>query len=158
MEDLKNEKNSSRKTNKLKYPIIGLALFMLGVLTLFGIRFTTYKSDDVHFHANFALYINGTKDDFKNFSFYKEVAACDVHNIDDVEARVHMHDNNPGLIHVHAHGVSWGAFFSNLGYTLGNKAVTTDAGTYIDGQDGNSLKFLLNGEKVSSIQNKLIKT
>ncbi len=158
MVDVKSEKNAIKTKRKLNYVVLGLAMFLLGAFTMFGFRFATFEPDDVHFHANFALYINGTKDEFKNFTFYKEVAACSVHNEDDVESRVHMHDENPSLVHVHAHGVTWGAFFSNLGYTLGNKAITTDDGTFVDAQGGNALSFILNGEQVKSIQNKLIQS
>ena len=48
-----------------------------------------------------------------------------------------------------------GALFANLGYTLGNKVVTTDNGVFVDGQEG-KLHFHLNGESVDVIANKVI--
>jgi len=127
-----------------------------GVLLFGGIRAALYKPDNVHYHANFALYINGTHDDFNNFTFYEEVQSCDSHNLDNPKVRVHMHDQNNALVHVHAHGVTWSQFFTNLGYTLGDNLIKTDKGVYIDGQDGNKLTFILNGKSVDTIANRII--
>ena len=69
-----------------------------------------------------------------------------------------LSNKSKGIPHAEDISVSWGQFFANLGYTFGNKAITTDNGTYADGQDGNKLSFMLNGEAVNSIQNKLIKS
>ncbi len=123
-----------------------------------AIRFVTLKNTDVHYHANFALYINGQRDDFKSFTFYEEVQACTLNDPDNVKSRVHMHDQRPGLLHVHAHGVTWGQFFDNLGYTLGDKVVVTDNGIYGDGQDGNHLSFILNGTAVQTVADRVIKS
>lgn len=139
-------------------PVFGLLMFLLGAFVLFAFRFATYKSPDVHYHANFALYVNGQLDDFKSFAHYEEIATCNVHDEDNVKGRVHMHSQKPGLLHVHAVGVTWGEFFANLGYTLGNKVLVTDAGTYVDGQDGKSLNFMLNDKPVEVIQNQVIKS
>lgn len=155
---MKSEKTAKKKPKKLKLPLFGLAMFLLGAFTLVAFRFATLKSDDVHHHANFALYVNGQQDPFKNFTFYEEVAACAMHDPDNVKVRVHMHDQKPGLVHVHAHGVTWGQFFANLGYTLGDKVVATDSGVYADGQNGSKLSLLLNGQPVEAVENRVIKT
>lgn len=154
----KTGKTAKAKSSKLNLVFFGVAMFLLGVVGFLGFRIATYKSDDVHYHANFALYVDGARDEFKSFGFYEEVAACDVHDKDDVRGRAHMHNQNSSLIHVHANAVSWGHFFANLGYTLGDDALTTDKGSFVNGQDGKTLTFYLNGEKVANIQNKLIKT
>lgn len=146
------------KSKKINLPLFGLAMFVLGAFMLIAFRFTMIKDNSVHHHANFALYINGQKDEFKSFTFYEEVAACNAHDPDDVKSRVHMHNKTAGLLHVHARAVTWGQFFANLGYTLGNKVVETDAGVYGDGQDGNTLSYLLNGQEVTSIENRVIKS
>lgn len=158
MDEAKSNKPRRHKFKKIKLPFFGLAMFLLGALVLFAFRFATFESEDVHYHANFALYVNGQRDEFKSFTFYEEVTSCDVHDADDVAGRAHMHDKNPGLVHVHAPGVSWSQFFTNLGYTLGNKVVVTDGGVYADGQDGNKLTFVLNGQTVRSVQGRVIKS
>lgn len=123
-----------------------------------AIRFAVIKDTSVHYHANFALYINGRQDDFKNFTFYEEVQACSLNDPDNVKTRVHMHEQHAGLIHVHAHGVTWGQFFDNLGYTLGDKVMSTDGGVYVNDQDGNHLSFILNGDPVQAVANRVIKS
>ncbi len=158
MDESKQEKHAKRKARKINLPLFGVTMFLLGAFLLAAFRFATFKSDDVHYHANFALYVNGQKDEFKSFTFYEEVAACTAHDPDDVKSRVHMHDQNPGLVHVHAHGVTWGQFFANLDYTLGDKVVVTENGAYADGQDGNKLSFLLDGQPVESVEDRVIKT
>ncbi len=110
----------------------------------------------MHYHANFALYINGSKDEFKSFTFYEEVAACDANSQDNPKVRTHMHDQKNHLIHVHDGGVTWGQFFANLGYTLGDDLVQTDNGIYITGDDGNKLSFVLNGNPTTTIANQHI--
>lgn len=135
-----------------------VAGFVLGVITLVAVRFVTFKSDLVHYHANFALYINGQRDEFKNFSFYEEVQLCSSDAANNPKARVHMHDQNNHLIHVHAHGVTWSQFFTNLGYTLGDNLIKTDQGVYVDGQDGNKLTFLINGRETGTIADTVIKS
>lgn len=132
--------------------------FVLGATWLVALRYVTYQSDNVHYHANFALYINGQRDEFKSFTFYEEVQACTSDNVDNPKNRVHMHNQDSDLIHVHAHGVTWAQFFDNLGYTLGDTLVKTDKGVYVDGQDGNKLTFWLNGKPVEIIASTLIKS
>jgi hypothetical protein len=145
---------------RVSTPLIWAALlgFVVGTLWLVAVRFVTYKSDAVHYHANFALYINGQRDEFKSFTFYEEVAACNADEADNPKTRVHMHDQKPGLVHVHAPAVTWGQFFENLSYTLGDSLVKTDKGVFINGQDGNKLTFILNGHTVDAVANSVIKS
>ena len=156
--------NINKKTHQ-KFIFLGVA-FLLGTLSIIAFRFITYRSTDVHYHANFALYINGRRDELKSFTFYEEVSACTVHDSNNPKIRVHMHDQNNGLVHVHAEGATWGYFFANLGYTLGDKLIGTDSvfdkvenkgyTIYADGKDGNQLSFILNGKKISNIANVVI--
>lgn len=131
---------------------------IIALLWVAAVRFATFKSDSVHHHANFALYINGQRDEFKNFTFYEEVAACSTHERDNVKARVHMHDSNNHLIHVHANAVTWSQFFTNLRYSLGDNLIATDQGVYAAGQDDNDLTFILNGQPINSLAGRLIKS
>lgn len=130
---------------------------LIGALGFLAFRFVMTKDDTVHYHANFALYINGQRDDFKSFTFYEEVAACNVHS-GDPKAQAHMHQPNNHLVHVHAAGITWSDFFNNVGYTLGDTLIKTDAGVYITGQDGNKLSFILNGTVVDNVANMVIQS
>jgi hypothetical protein len=142
---------------KLNLPVMAVGFFLLGALSLIIIRFVTLQDTSVHYHANFALYVNGQKDEFKSFTFYEEIQSCTAYDSANVKLKGHLHDENPGLIHVEQSGATWGQFFANLGYGLSNKAVTTDKGVFADDQDGNQLTFIVNGQPVSSIANEVIK-
>ena len=147
----------SRFSRKLKKHFNNLVVgLIIGIIATTAIRFSLAKDNAVHYHANFALYINGKQDQFKSFTFYEEIAACDAHSDTNPKVRTHMHDNNNHLIHVHDGAVTWGNFFENLGYTLGDDLIKTDDGVYITGDDGNKLSFTLNGESVDVVANKVI--
>src|SRR3712207_6712479 len=113
--------------------------FIAGILWLVAIRFFTYKSENIHYHANFALYIDGQQYKFENFTFYEEVQSCVADFVDNPKARVHLHDNKPHVVHVHDNGVTWGHFFANLGYGLTDKSLSTRTETYVDGQNGTEI-------------------
>jgi hypothetical protein len=130
--------------------------FITGVIWLVAVRFITYKSNNVHYHANFALYINGQRDEFKSFTFYEEVESCGSDQVNNPKTRVHLHDQKNHVVHVHDNGATWGHFFANLGYGLSDKAVTTDQGVYVGGQNSTEITYVLNGEKVDSVANRLI--
>lgn len=131
--------------------------FLLGLAILVGVRFATLREPDhVHYHANFALYINGKRDEFTGPGFYEEVSVCSSDNKDDPKARAHLHDNVNHVVHVHDNAVTWSAFFANLGYTLGDDVIQTEKGLYVSGKDGKKLSFVLNGQPVQFIANKVI--
>ena len=157
MEDKKSDdvKNKPPKTPASKLVLL-ITGFVLGVLALGAVRFVNIKDMSVHYHADFALYVNGQKDEFKSFTFYEEVQSCSADDANNVKAKAHMHDQKAGLVHVHAAGVTWGQFFNNLGYNLGDNVIETDDGVFADGQDGNKLTFMLNGQEVDAVANRVI--
>jgi hypothetical protein len=133
--------------------------FLLGALWFFGMRFILVDRPATHYHANFALYINGERDPFESHSFYEEVVAC--YSKDEKynpRHRVHMHNQISHVVHVHEKGATWGHFFANLGYTLGNNLVATDRGVFTDDADGKQLTFYLNGETVPAVSNRIIES
>lgn len=132
--------------------------FVLGIFWLVAIRFVMYKTDAVHYHANFAVYVNGQREEFSNFTFYEEVASCSSDELNNPKARGHMHDNVNHVVHVHDHGVTWGHFFANLGFTLGDDVLKTDKGRFVSGEDGKELRFILNGQETETITNQTIRS
>ncbi len=143
-------------SSPIKIALLIGGAFLLGAIITTGVRFVIYKPDKVHYHANFQLWVNGVRDEFKGPAFYEEVAACHAPNTDDPHDRTHMHGNVNDVVHVHAHGVTWSQFFTNLNYTIGDNILVTGRGTYIDGANGNKLSFILNNQAVDSIANKVI--
>jgi hypothetical protein len=132
------------------------AVFVLGAvlaaLVLLGIRFATYHPDQVHYHANFALYINGKREEFKSPQYYQEVAVCSsTTGITAPQQRAHMHDNINDAIHVHDHAVTWGQFFENLGWYAGPDFIETNDGTKYIADDTNKLHILLDGQDYTDL-------
>jgi len=138
-----------------KFLLLVLAAFLFGALTAFWARFVLVNDDSTHYHANFALFINGERDKFDSFIFYEEIAACSGDALINPHTRVHMHDSINHVVHVHDKAATWGALFANLGYTLGSDVIVTNDGVFVDGQGG-ELNFRLNGELVSSVVNEVI--
>ncbi len=124
---------------------------VLGVLALMIIRFATYNPPAVHYHANFAVFINGQRQDFKGPQYYQEVNVCSLHGATPI-SRVHMHDEINNVVHVHAEAVTWGDFFQNLGWGIGSNYLATPDTVYtVDGD--NQLNILINGKNVTGITN-----
>lgn len=138
---------------------LGIALlvgFIAGVLWLVAIRYITSESDETHYHANFAVYINGERLPFDNPTFYEEVQSCGGDELFNPKIRVHLHDRISHVVHVHDAGSTWGHLFLNLGYTLGNDLLATD--TEVFTEEEGELTFILNGNKTSSISNQTIRS
>ena len=136
---------------KSKWFVFGGGL-LLGVLILLVIRFFTYNPPQVHYHANFALYINSQREQFKGPQYYQEVAICSSTNgITLPQQRAHMHDNINDVVHVHDHAVTWGQFFENLGWYIGPDFLETADG-HMYQNDGNSvLHVLINGQDYTGL-------
>lgn len=145
----------SRLSRAKRATIWFLAGMLLGALLLGAFRYFNVKDHHTHYHANFALYINGQRDEFKAPTYYEEVQICG-NDPTNPRARVHLHNQDPASVHVHDDGATWGALFANLGYTLGNNVLRTSSATYVDGLGGN-LRFILNGEQVVDVANRTIR-
>jgi hypothetical protein len=146
----------SVKLNKKTW-VIAIVAFLVGILVILGIRFFTYHGEkNTHYHANFALYINGQKEGFKNPFYYKEVATtCNTVNGLTPDKRVHMHDNINNLVHIHDEAVSWGNFFQNIGWVVDPRLIRSLDALYVP-DDQNKITFLLNGQKVDGAMRNVI--
>lgn len=130
-----------------------------GTLVVLGVRFATYHPpNQVHYHANFAVYINGQQEQFKGPLYYEETEMCAVSTIMTPGNRAHMHDNVNNVIHVEDQAVTWGQFFENLGWSVGKDFINAYDKMYAN--DGvNTLSIILNDQDltgISSITNKVI--
>lgn len=130
-------------------------LVLSTVVYVIGMRFLLVEKEQVHYHANFAVYIDGRREMFDNFSFYEEVTACDPDSLNNPRSRVHLHDNNPSTVHIHDSAATWGHLFANLGYALGDDVLAT-RDTVFTPDDTKQLRFILNGKQMSSVSNRTI--
>lgn len=133
---------------------------VLASLVILGIRFATYSMPHTHYHANFAVYINGQREEFKAAHYYEEIAACTVHGTIQPAQRAHMHDEINSVIHVHDDGVTWEQFFNNIGWTLGPNFIQDDQQKLYLEDSTNKLNIVLNGQNLTdltAINNQVIK-
>jgi hypothetical protein len=120
---------------------------LLGALALLAIRFATYSGpQQIHYHANFAVYINGQRETFTDPSYYTEITACTLGDKIQPEQRAHMHENINSLVHVHDDGTTWGQFFENLGWYVGPDFIQTRKGTLYKADGTSKLHIVLNGD------------
>ncbi len=124
---------------------------MLGVVALLVVRFATYNPPQVHYHANFAVFINGQREAFKSPQYYQEVNICSLHGSTPL-SRVHMHDQVNNVIHVHAEAVTWGEFFQNIGWGIGSNYLATPDMVYVANGD-QQLNVVINGKNLTGITN-----
>jgi hypothetical protein len=137
----------------LSSALIGL---LVGILILLIIRFFTYNPPRVHYHANFAVFINGQQEQFKdNFYYEEEGAACTAEGNMTPHDRAHMHDHEVGLIHVHDSAVTWGQFFQNIGWDVNPFFVKTPTQVML-ADDTHKVTFLVNGQTVPNVENQVI--
>ena len=145
-----------------KHPVTALVSgIIIGTLVILGIRLATYSPERVHYHANFAVYLNGTREQFKSPRYYEEVAICSQgRGITTPEARAHLHDSDNSAIHIHDHAVTWGQFFNNIGWSIGPDFIQTDNGVSYREADASKLHIFINNQDytgLTSIANRVIK-
>jgi hypothetical protein len=130
---------------------IGLSCLILGAAIVLGIRFFTYKPNDVHYHANFALYINGQREQFKGIQYYADIEICTASTDMTPAGRAHMHDEVNNVVHVEDHAVTWGQLFANIGWYMGPTFISSPDGTIYAENGDNKLNVIINGQDYTDI-------
>lgn len=135
---------------------IGGIAFILGVLLILGVRFATYQpEEEVHYHANFAVYINGQREEFASPAYYVDLEeSCATNQQISPHERAHMHDNVNNVAHVEDEAVTWGHFFQNIGWAVDGQFIKTQDRLLL-ADEQNNVTFVLNGKKVDGV-NRLV--
>lgn len=131
--------------------------FVAGIFWLGAMRFVTLRDNEVHYHANFALFVNGERYPFDRFTFYEEVQLCGGPEVYNPKTRTHMHEQKNHIIHVHDAGATWGHFFANLGMVNGDTVFRIDDKTYVEDAK-TQIRFMLNGQEVDTTANRVIES
>lgn len=114
-----------------------------------------------HFHANFAVYVDGERIDFTDEKFSEDIAWCSISGKQEPKDRVHLHERNQETIHIHASWVSWWHFFSNndIIFSGDNINISEDfkdqSGVFTQ-TETKKMSFLLNWKSVKNPFNRLI--
>lgn len=157
--DFMKEKTSNFLRTKTAAAI---GAFLLATVLILGARAFAYKPPEaIHYHANFAVYINGQREQFKDLDYYEESATttCSASETEEPEntpmSRTHMHGSVNDVVHVEDGRVTWGNFFTVLGWNVGNTYVATRNTVYKnDGQA--KVTYILNGKNVATVANTII--
>lgn len=149
-----NRIGSFWKSNRATIFILAIG-FVGGVLWLAAMRFVLVKTPETHYHSNFAVMIDGVREEFKEFTYFEEVAACTGAYENNPKGRVHMHDNVNDIIHVHDERVTYGNFFQNLGWAVGDDFIASRSAVY-QTTANKKVVFILNGQEVDDISNRVI--
>ena len=148
---------------KLKHvnkKVIGVSGVLIGALLILGVRFATYAAPaETHYHANFAVYVNGERELFSNPLIYEELNSCSVETVKvkTPGERAHMHDNVNDVVHVEDQAVTWGNFFQNIGWSA-NSRYLDDSNKVLVNDDTNKVTFILNGEEINDPTTRVIES
>ncbi len=128
----------------------GISGFVIGAFVILGIRFVTYKPVTVHYHANFAVYLNGQPEKFGSPLYYLD-GSCSMSGIMTPESRAHLAKGYDGVVHVQDHSVTWGQFFENLGWYVGDDFIKTADSTLYQASGQSRLHIIIDGQDYTDL-------
>lgn len=99
-----------------------------------------------HNHANITVFINGRQYDFAKPEYYMKSTLLHVDNNQNIK-------DAGSVLHMHAKDVPMSWFFESLGMKLTKDSLTIANGEVLKKENGNTLKFYLNGKKVDELGN-----
>jgi hypothetical protein len=135
--------------------------FLLGGAALGLLRLAFAPLNPVtHYHANWRIEIQGAPLDLSADRYMEEVAACTGAGDRILPSqRVHLHENNGEVVHVHHDGATWGQLLANLGMSMGEDFLFLDTGErYLARPGAGRLTFILNGIAVPAVHNRVIQS
>lgn len=112
----------------MKRAIIALCVLSLVLLGAKYFNRTPAKNPDPnHTHADFAVWIFGTKLNFTN-EIYMSGSSTDegTHPTEGVRKYIHLHDGNDDVLHMHKPGITLGEFVASLGLEMKKDCVVLD--------------------------------
>lgn len=133
---------------------------VVGVLALAGFRYVTVPPPMVtHHHANWAVFVDGERLDLTADRFMEDVAACRT-SPDAIrpQDRIHLHEGNHDVVHVHHPASTWGQLLANLGMAAGPDYLFTADGEKHLADGDRRTTFIRNGEHVYDITNQPVRS
>lgn len=97
-----------------------------------------------HNHADMKVFVNGQSINFAKPEYYMKSKLIHVDNNQNQE-------DASSVLHMHAKGVPMGWFFESLGMKLEKESFTAADGQIYKNENGKTLKFYLNGQKVDDL-------
>jgi hypothetical protein len=124
--------------------------FVVGILTPLTIRFASYRPAQVHYHANFAVYLQGQPQKFTNRAYFLD-GGCGMSNMMTPESRAHLTPGIDNVVHVKDGAVTWGQFFNNLGWYIGDDFVKTADGQLLAPNGDATLHIIINEQDYTGL-------
>ncbi|MFB6204289.1 MAG: hypothetical protein ABEJ75_01455 [Candidatus Nanohaloarchaea archaeon] len=131
------EKDRRRKYERYAYTataLVALIGLVAGAYTLAPENISSGQDigpvGSAHYHADFAVYINGDKFDFSRRKYQV------------VSRRVHVESLSDDVIHAHASGVTFGYFLETLGWEYNTTALSTRDRTYLE-KEGKEVRMFV---------------
>lgn len=133
---------------------------LVGVLGLAAVRMATAAPQPAtHYHANWAVFVDGERLDLSGDRFMEEVSACYTGGGGiQPQQRTHMHDNDPDVVHVHDDGVTWGHLMANLRFSLGENYLILPVEKPLITDGERTLKFISDSVPALSPYNRVIRS
>ncbi len=148
---------------------------LVGVLALGLTRLALAPlNPTTHHHANWAVMVHGERIDLSDGRYMQEISACSGGDEGILPTqRIHMHENEQDIVHVHHPGATWGHLMTNLDLALGDDFLFLDAalvegieglpangrlGIPADEEDDARLLFVVNGFLVPSLANRVVES
>lgn len=94
----------------------------------------------VHEHADFAVYLEGQKFDFKPAKYQSS-------ETNPLDPDAHLHDGNGEITHKHRKGITLGYFFGTIGMKFDGQCFATDDGKQYCNSGAKTLKMFVNGKE-----------
>ncbi|HLD40187.1 MAG TPA: hypothetical protein VJB13_03530 [Candidatus Nanoarchaeia archaeon] len=132
-----------------KLVIVGLLLVAAAILfNMYLVQNTPEVGvvGDIHYHADFAMYVNGERYNFSQEK-YMSTENKTLSNF------AHLHDMNGNIIHKHASGITLGFFLETLGMKLTDTCLTMDDGTEYCNSGNKLLKLYVNDKPNTNFDN-----
>lgn len=107
-----------------------------------------------HIHADFKVYVNGQAVYFSDKDHMGRMSNnLPVSSFMHVDAGAPAPEKTGDILHMHATGVPLSLFFKSIDWELESGSFTLDRGEVFLSENGKTLKFYLNGNKVVSMEN-----
>ena len=127
--------------NQWIYALAGIGIAAIALLTFFVMYQPVVPSrpNDLHFHADFKVFLNGVPIDFSQSRFQSDENQS-------LSPSIHLHGGNGNVIHKHQSRVTLGDFFESIGMKLSSTCILLiDKTTYCNSGE-NTLKMFVNGK------------
>lgn len=125
--------------------VLVLGLLAIGA-SVWLIQNVPKQTPEFHLHADFAVFINGNHVDFAKEQFMSTEQQTQ-------SERVHLHDLDGNVIHIHATGVTLKEFFESLEMQFSDTCFELDTNETHCSSASQTLKFFVNGQQRTEMQN-----